>query len=244
MEAFDGNDLWGRRFRQSVGARLVEVSQRIDCAAKKAGRDQKQVTVVAVTKSLSLDAIPFLAGLGLSHFAENRPQELARRAPLMPTATWHMIGHIQRNKASQTLDHAAMIQSVDSKRLLEELELQSAKRNTLTQVLIQVNGSREPQKGGFAPDHPGEIIEAIQGLAHISVQGFMTMAKDTLDPETSRPTFALVRGLLEKVHKAIDPNKHPMDQLSMGMSGDFEQAILEGATMVRLGSVLFSMEQP
>ena len=243
MEAFDRNDSAGMRLRQSVVARLVEVSQRIDHASQKAGRGQPLVTVVAVTKSLSVGAIPFLSGLGLAHFAENRPQELARRAPLLPTATWHMIGHIQRNKAAQTLDHAAIIQSVDSKRLLEELETQSAKRNILTKILIQVNGSREPQKGGFDPDQPGEIIEAIKDLAHISVQGLMTMAKDTPDPETSRPTFALVRGLLEKIQAAIDTTKHSMDQLSMGMSGDYEQAILEGATMVRLGSVLFAPEQ-
>ena len=102
MEAFDRNDSAGMRLRQSVVARLVEVGQRIDHASQKAGRGQARVTVVAVTKSLSLGAIPFLSGLGLAHFAENRPQELARRAPLLPTASWHMIGHIQRNKAAQT----------------------------------------------------------------------------------------------------------------------------------------------
>ncbi len=244
MEAFDRNDSAGMRLRQSVVARLVEVGQRIDHASQKAGRGQARVTVVAVTKSLSLGAIPFLSGLGLAHFAENRPQELARRAPLLPTASWHMIGHIQRNKAAQTLDFAALIQSVDSKRLLEELENQSAKRNIQTPILIQVNGSKEPQKGGFDPDQPGEIIEAISRLGHITVKGFMTMARDTPDPETSRPTFALVRELLASVRAAVDTTKHSMDQLSMGMSGDYEQAILEGATMVRLGSVLFSQENP
>ncbi len=238
------NEQEGARFRQFVAARLEVVAQRIDLAAKQAGRNLRPVTVVGVTKSLPGGAIPLLAGLGLNHFAENRPQELARRSPLLAKATWHMIGHIQRNKVGQVLDHAALIQSVDSIRILEELETQSAKRNLMTKILIQVNGSREPQKGGFDPDQPGLILEAIKGLANISVQGLMTMAKDTTDPESSRPTFSLVRRLLDKIHSEIDTTKHPLDQLSMGMSGDYEQAILEGATMVRLGGILFAPELP
>lgn len=231
-------------FVESVQNRLAKVRLRIDESAKKAGRDPASVTLVAVTKSLPLDQIPLLANLGMKDFAENRPQELARRCPLLPGVTWHMIGHLQRNKVPQVLEFANLIHSVDSLKLLQEIETQSAKRGRTTRVLIQVNGSREPQKGGFDPDKPGEIVQAISGLRNVVVEGLMTMAADTDDPETTRPTFALVRELLLHIRSGCETTRHRLDQLSMGMSGDFEQAIAEGATLVRLGSVLFAPEVP
>lgn len=231
-------------FVESVKKRLTQARFRIDESAKKAGRDPAEVTLVAVTKSLPLEHIPLLANLGLNDFAENRPQELARRCPLLPAATWHMIGHLQRNKVPQVLDFAKLIHSVDSMKLLGEIEAQSAKRSRTTRVLIQINGSREPQKGGFDPDKPGEIVQAISGLRHVVVEGLMTMAADTDDPEQARPTFALVRELLMQIRPECDITRHRLDRLSMGMSGDFEQAIAEGANMVRLGSILFAPEAP
>jgi pyridoxal phosphate enzyme (YggS family) len=166
-------------FVESVKKRLTQARFRIDESAKKAGRDPAEVTLVAVTKSLPLEHIPLLDNLGLNDFAENRPQELARRCPLLPAATWHMIGHLQRNKVPQVLDFAKLIHSVDSLKLLGEIEAQSAKRSRTTRVLIQINGSREPQKGGFDPDKPGEIVQAISGLRNVVVEGLMTMAADT-----------------------------------------------------------------
>ena len=231
-------------FVESVKKRLGQVRLRIEESARKAGRDPASVTLVAVTKSLPIEQIPLLAGLGMDDFAENRPQELARRRPLLLDAKWHMIGHLQRNKVPQVLDLADLIHSVDSLKLLREIEAQSAKRGRATRVLIQVNGSREPQKGGFDPDKPGEIVDAISQLRHVAVEGLMTMAADTDDPETTRPTFALVRELLSQIQSQCDTTRHRLDRLSMGMSGDFEQAIAEGATLVRLGGVLFAPEGP
>lgn len=229
-------------FVEGVQTRLAQVRLRIAESARKTGRDPASVTLVAVTKSLPQEQIPLLAGLGLDDFGENRPQELARRQPLLPRATWHMIGHLQRNKVPQVLDFATLIHSVDSLKLLQEIEIQSGKRGRTTRVLIQVNGSREPQKGGFDPDKPGEIVQAISGLRHVAVEGLMTMAADTDNPEEARPTFALVRELLNQIRPGCDLKRHRLDRLSMGMSGDFEQAIAEGATLLRLGSVLFAPE--
>ena len=231
-------------FVAEVKKKMALARLRMDESARKAGRDPASVTLVAVTKSLPLDHIPYLANLGLEDFAENRPQELARRCTLLPGSTWHMIGHLQRNKVPQVLDFASLIHSVDSLKLLREIEVQSSKRSRTTRVLIQVNGSREPQKGGFDPDQPGEIVQAISGLRHVQVEGLMTMAADTEFPEETRPTFGLVRELLKQIRSESDTNRHPLDKLSMGMSGDFEQAIAEGATHVRLGSVLFAPGAP
>jgi len=232
-------------FRRLVRTRLGEVSVRIAVAAKKSGRTGGDVTLIAVTKSLPFERIGELRGLEISHFGENRPQDLARRQPLLPDASWHMIGHLQRNKVAQTLAHASLIHSVDSLRLLEEMEKESAKRSaknetaSTTKVLLQINGSREPQKGGFEPEELSLLRATIPSLKHVQVQGLMTMAAFSDDPETARPAFALVRSLRDRLAQQVGSAFHPLDQLSMGMSQDYEVAIEEGATMVRVGTALF-----
>lgn len=230
-------------FRALVRNRLHEVMGRIAAAATKVGRNPADVTLVAVTKSLPLEKIPFLNGLGMNHFGENRPQELCRRQPLVPEGSWHLIGHLQRNKVAQSLPHTFLFHTMDSLRLLQELEKEAGKSQKAVQALIQVNGSREPQKGGFSPEEVPGLVPVLSELKWVRVHGLMTMAADTDDPETTRPTFALVRGILNDLKACLHQTNHPLNQLSMGMSGDYEVAVEEGATLVRVGSALFGAPQ-
>ncbi|HEX3314596.1 MAG TPA: YggS family pyridoxal phosphate-dependent enzyme [Gemmataceae bacterium] len=215
-----------------VRQRIAAVDERIAAACGRAGRARSEVTVVAVTKTISAELARRVPGLGLSDLGENRPQELVRKAALLTDipVIWHMIGHLQRNKIDLVLPIATRIHAVDSLRLLDALEAAAAKSGVSVSVLLEVNASGEATKHGFAPAEVPALDMAIAALRHVRVDGLMTMAAPADDPEACRPTFRTLRKLRDRLG---------LRELSMGMTNDFEIAIEEGTTMVRLGSVYF-----
>ncbi len=211
----------------------------MQAACGRSGRARQEITLVAVTKTISSSVAALLPMLGLAHLGENRPQELWRKAAVLPvTVHWHLVGHLQRNKIERTLPLVRLLHSVDSLRLLEALEKEAAKEESPVAVLLEVNASREPNKQGFVPEELPRLVPTIAALKHVHVRGLMTMAALEENPQRSRPTFAAVRSLRDRLVAEIGP-PHRLEQLSMGMSNDFEVAIEEGATLVRIGTALF-----
>jgi hypothetical protein len=192
------------------------------------------VTLVAVTKSVAWEVAAIAAEL-IPDLGENRPQELWRKAATI-TARWHLIGHLQRNKLDRTVPLVALIHSVDSERLLESLDAFGRKRVTPIPVLLEVNCSREAAKGGFSGEAVSALTDKLGSLPGIAVRGLMTMAAYTDNPEQARPTFAELRRLRDDLRARTGLE---LPELSMGMSGDFEVAIEEGASIVRIGTLLF-----
>jgi pyridoxal phosphate enzyme (YggS family) len=230
-------------FRHLLLDRLGRVREQIAAACARAGRPPDGVTLVAVTKTVPAEVAALMPGLGVLDLGESRPQELWRKAAVLPaTVRWHLIGHLQRNKVERTLWQVDMIHSVDSVRLLEALEAEAARQaprqSRGVSILLEVNASGEASKHGFAPADVPALAEQINRLHNVRVRGLMTMAAYDPDPEKARPTFALVRQLRDRLRGEVGP-KHALDQLSMGMSNDFAVALEEGATLVRLGTVLF-----
>jgi pyridoxal phosphate enzyme (YggS family) len=211
----------------------------IEAACARAGRRPEEVTLVGVTKTVPVEVAAVMPSLGVNDLGESRPQELWRKAAAMPrNVRWHLIGHLQRNKVQQTLWQAELIHSVDSLRLLEAVEAEAARQARQVNILLQVNASREASKHGFAPEEVPALASEINKISNIRVRGLMTMAAYDEGAEKARPTFALVRQLRDRLRAEVAP-AHPLDHLSMGMSNDFEVAVEEGATLVRLGTVLF-----
>jgi pyridoxal phosphate enzyme (YggS family) len=211
---------------------LARVEERIARACARAGRNREDVTLVAVTKSVTPEVAAALLELGIADLGENRPQELWRKAAALAGPRWHLIGHLQRNKIDRTLPLVSWIHSVDSVRLLDALEA----CGTHVNVLLEVNASGEANKQGFAPAGVLDLAAKVDALKHVQVRGLMTMAA-LQDAEACRPTFTALRQLRDQVQARLPA--HRLDHLSMGMSNDFEVAIEEGATFVRLGTVLF-----
>jgi pyridoxal phosphate enzyme (YggS family) len=229
----------GARGRVDLSGRVVDVLGRKIAACARAGRHPGDVELVAVTKTVSVEWARAVSDAGIHHLGESRPQELWCKAAAIDRAVWwHLIGHLQRNKVERTLPLVHMIHSVDSLRLLTAIEEEAGRQLRVVDVLLQVNASREASKHGFAPEEVPALAEEINKLRNVRVRGLMTMAAYDEDPEKSRPTFALVRQLRDRLRGEVAP-AHAMDHLSMGMSNDFEVAIEEGATLVRLGTVLF-----
>ncbi len=224
--------------RDILAANLQCIEARLAAACARAGRDRREVTLVAVTKTVPVEVAGLLPGLGVLDLGENRPQELWRRAALLPAGIrWHLIGHLQRNKVERTLPLVHRVHSVDSLRLLAALE--EARPARPPEVFLEVNCSGEASKHGFAPDQVPGLAGELAKLEHLRVVGLMTMAAPEDDPERCRPAFALLRRLGGELRRAVG-ERHPLNELSMGMSNDFEVAIEEGATSVRLGTVLFA----
>lgn len=225
--------------RSTLMDRLVAVEGRLRAACRRAGRSRDDVTLVAVTKTAPVEAAAALAEMGVRDLGENRPQELWRKAAaLPPTVRWHLIGHLQRNKIADTLPLVHCIHSVDGPRLLAALEEEAGRQERLIDVLLQVNASREASKQGFAPEDVPGLAPALLGLKSVRVTGLMTMAAYEENPERCRPTFVLLRELRDRLRAAVG-SAHPLTELSMGMSNDYEVAVEEGATLVRVGTALF-----
>jgi pyridoxal phosphate enzyme (YggS family) len=221
----------------SVSTNYHTVLERIAAACERSGRDAAAVTLVAVTKYAPTAAVEELVALGHRDFGENRPQQLLERASQFPPdVNWHLIGPLQRNKARKLLPAAKLIHSVDNLRLLEALDRLAAELSLRPLLLLEVNVSGEASKHGFSPDELRAAWPAIVKFTRLDVAGLMTMAPATDDPETARPHFRSLRLLRDEL-AARGPC--PLPELSMGMSGDFDLAIEEGATLVRVGSVLF-----
>jgi|SRR5579883_899193 len=228
--------------RSVLNDRMASVRGRIAEACRRAGRDPVSVTLVAVTKTVSPRVAALAAELGARDLGESRPQELWKKAESVPSANWHLIGHLQRNKIDRTVPLVALIHSVDSERLLAALDAFGRKRNVPIPVLLEANCSGEEAKGGFAPAEMPGVCEKAASLAGVAVRGLMTMAAYAEDPQSARPTFAMLRELRDslRTHTPL-----PLTELSMGMSNDFEVAVEEGATFVRIGTTLFEgLEEP
>ncbi len=228
-------------YHRAVAENLPRVVERIAAAAERSGRDPGAVRVVAVTKGHPPGAIEAALAAGLRDIGENRVEELQWKAPLFEAepVTWHAIGHIQRRKAAGAARLAALIHSVDSLRLAEKLSRLGVAEGRRIPVLVQVNASGEATKGGFpaarAPDEAVAGIARVAGLPGLRVDGLMTMAPFVADEPTLRATFRTTRAVLEAA-RGIDGVEGR--ELSMGMSNDYETAVEEGSTMVRLGTTL------
>jgi len=207
-------------------------------ACGRAGRQRKDVTLVAVTKTVSSDVATILPEFGVFNLGESRPQELWKKVAAIPQARWHLIGHLQRNKIEPTLPVVHLIHSIDSMRLLAAIDAEATRTQRTADVLLEFNLSREPQKSGFAAEDPASVASAVTKLNSTKVCGLMTMAALGEDPERSRPVFAELRRLRDEFKKRVGP-PHTLEHLSMGMSQDYEVAIEEGATLIRVGSALF-----
>ncbi len=220
-------------------ARYAEVEQKIQSACDRVGRNRNEVTLVAVTKTISAEATALLPSLGIIDLGESRPQVLWEKAEALPdNVRWHMIGHLQRNKIDRTLPLVSRIHSVDSMRLLEALDKEATKLSRPVPIFLEINASREPQKHGFAPEELPQLLPKLEEVNGVHVEGLMTMAAFEEDVEKCRPTFASLRELRDRFSQEM-PNPHSLHHLSMGMSNDYEVAIEEGSTFIRLGSVLF-----
>ncbi|MGL6073501.1 MAG: YggS family pyridoxal phosphate-dependent enzyme [Fimbriiglobus sp.] len=215
-----------------LAERFAMVQARIAAACARANRPVESVTLVAVTKTIGPETAALLPSLGITNMGENRPQELGRKAAMIPGVRWHMVGHLQRNKIDKLLPDTHLIHSVDSERLLLSLHEAGQKRGSPVSVLLELNCSREEAKGGFDPAVLPEIVSRFPSLPGVRVEGLMTMAAAHPDPEDCRATFRELRELRDQ--------HLPGTGLSMGMSNDFEVAIEEGATWVRIGSTLFA----
>ena len=216
--------------------RLTDVQDRIQRACERAGRNRADVTLVAVTKTVGEAVAARLPGLGVSDLGESRPQELWKKAAAIPDVRWHLIGHLQRNKIDRTVPLVCLIHSVDSVRVLEALHQFGLKCGSAVPVLLEVNCSREAAKGGLAVEELPAVCESAMSLPGVRVEGLMTMAAYSDDPTACRPSFAELRTLREQMRPRTGL---PLPHLSMGMSNDFEVAVEEGATFVRIGSTLF-----
>ena len=228
-------------YHRAVAENLPRVRERIAAAAGRSGRDPGEVRVVAVTKGHPPGAIEAVLAAGLRDIGENRVEELQWKAPLFEAGTvnWHAIGHIQRRKAAGAARLAALVHSVDSLRLAGKLSRLGEAEGRRIPVLVQVNASGEATKGGFpaahAPDEAVAGIARVAGLPGLRVEGLMTMAPFVADEATLRATFRTARAVLEA---ASEFDGVEGCELSMGMSNDYEIAIEEGSTMVRLGTTL------
>ena len=215
--------------------RVAEIRARIDAAAARGGHRQPRVTIVAVTKTHGADAPRAAWAAGIHDVGENKVQEaLAKMAEVDVPVRWHMIGHLQRNKVKQ-LDGFSLVHGVDSARLADALHEHGVARDRAMEVLLQVNVAGEATKGGFSPDELRPEAERLTTQVGVRVRGVMTMAPLTGDERVLRATFAGARECLAVLREV----GHPADELSMGMSNDYEVAVEEGATMVRLGTALF-----
>ena len=225
---------------ERILANLREVRDRIADAARRSGRTPDAVRLVAVTKTIPVETIRILLEAGQRDLGENRAQQLRDRAAELADAPvcWHMIGRLQRNKVKYVVPAAMMIHSVDSVRLAEEISKRAQAAGARATCLVEVNASGEEAKGGVAPAEAPRVAAEIAALPALDLVGLMTMAPLVDDPETVRPVFAALRECLARVNREADLAK-PLTELSMGMTQDYETAIEEGATIVRIGTALF-----
>ncbi len=222
-----------------VKEQLKEVQARIEAACRRAGRDPEEVTLIAVSKTKPASMIEEAYEEGIRDFGENKVQEILEKQPILPQdIRWHMIGHLQRNKVKQVIDRAVLIHSVDSVRLARQIEEEAARKNIQVDILLEINVAREESKFGFFLEEAEEALMEIRTLPHVHVRGFMTIAPFVENSEENRNVFKkLFEFYVDMKSKNID--NVTMDVLSMGMSGDYEVAIEEGATMVRVGTSIF-----
>lgn len=223
----------------SVCENYKEVEKHVEEACKRAGRKREEVTLIAVSKTKPVSMIEELLPLKVTEFGENKVQELTAKAEVLPANLhWHMIGHLQRNKVKYIVDKACLIHSVDSLRLAEEISKEAQKKQVTANILIEVNVAEEESKFGVSTEEALSLVEQVSLLPNIAVKGLMTIAPYVENPEENRWIFQKLKNLSIDI-KGKNFDNVIMDVLSMGMTGDYEVAIEEGATHVRVGTGIF-----
>ncbi|WP_029230895.1 YggS family pyridoxal phosphate-dependent enzyme [Butyrivibrio sp. VCB2006] len=218
---------------------LEIVEKNIQEACKRAGRDRSEVTLIAVSKTKPVSDIRQAMECGITVFGENKVQEIRdKTAEIKEPLFWHMIGHLQANKVKYLPGVACMIHSVDNVKLADEIEKQAAKHDIVMDVLVEVNMAHEDTKFGITPEEAPDFVKEISVNKHLKIRGLMTIAPYTEEPETNRVFFSGLRKLKDEINAMNIPGVN-MDTLSMGMTGDYEVAIEEGATFVRVGTGIF-----
>lgn len=218
---------------------LTIVEQKIQAACDRSGRSRSEVTLIAVSKTKPIEMLQEIYDCGQRQFGENKVQELTEKAEVLPEDIgWHMIGHLQRNKVKYIVDKACLIHSVDSVRLAKAISDEAVKKGCTVAVLIEVNVAGEESKFGILPEEAVEFAREISSYPNIKIEGLMTIAPYVEDPEENRPVFRKLRQLGVDI-KAKNMNNVNVNILSMGMTNDYEVAIEEGATMVRVGTGIF-----
>ena len=218
---------------------LNQVERKIEEACKRAGRDRNEVTLIAVSKTKPVEMLQEVYDENVRDFGENKVQELCDKIEVMPQdIRWHMIGHLQRNKVNYIVGKVELIHSVDSYRLAEEINIQAKKKNIIVPILVEVNIAHEESKFGISEDDAIQLVKEIAELENVRIMGLMTIAPYTENAEDNRIYFRNLKKLYVDIkEKNID--NVVMSNLSMGMTGDYEVAIEEGATMVRVGTGIF-----
>lgn len=222
-----------------IEQQLNEVLRRIETACSHCGRDTKDITLIAVSKTKPLSMLEKVYALGIRNFGENKVQEIMDKKPQMPQdSQFHMIGHLQRNKVRQVLKHVQWIHSVDSVALAEQIQAEAIKTGQLVNILLEVNVAKEASKYGFFPEDLMQAVGQIGKLSQLRIGGLMTIAPFVVNSEENRPIFKKLYQLSVDI-KSKNIDNVSMSVLSMGMSGDYEVAIQEGATMIRVGTSIF-----
>lgn len=218
---------------------LAEVEKNICAACERAGRDRNEITLITVSKTNPVSRLKEAMDCGIHIFGENKVQEMLEKQEALPKdLEWHMIGHLQRNKVKYLVGKVALIHSVDSLRLAQEISKEALKQGTIENILVEINVAEETSKFGITTDEAIELIPEIAKLPNICIKGLMTIAPFVADPEENRVVFRALKKLSVDISsKNID--NVTMDVLSMGMTNDYEVAIEEGSTMVRVGTGIF-----
>ena len=215
---------------------LKDVEKRINAACLRSGRKREDVTLIVVSKTKPVSMIREVLALGPLDFGENKPQELRDKYDVLPKEIrWHMIGNLQRNKVKYVVGRAVMIHSLGSLPLAEQIEKESARRSLIMPCLVEVNVAKEASKEGVLIEEAFDFIRRVSSFEHIRIEGLMTVAPFVSDPEQNRPCFRALRNLAVDMERENIDNVY-MRHLSMGMTGDFEVAVEEGATMIRVGT--------
>lgn len=222
----------------AIAAARARVLGRIDAACRRVGRDARTVELIAVSKTVPVERLRAALAAGLTILGENRVQEGVEKASQLPGATWHLIGPLQSNKARRAVESFETIETVDSADLAARLDRLTGelRPGRPLPVLLQVNVDADPAKAGFAPAGLEATVAPLLELPNLEIRGLMTVGRLVEDPAEARPTFVALRRLSEQLRRSV-PSLGP--ELSMGMSADFEVAVEEGATMVRVGQALF-----
>ncbi len=222
-----------------IAEQLQYVQNEISEACRRSGRNANEVTLIAVSKTKPISMIQEAIDAGQVIFGENKVQELCSKFEELPKdLVWHLIGHLQRNKVKYIVDKAALIHSVDSVRLAETISQEATKQNCIVPILVEVNVAQEDTKFGVSVEETIPLIEEVSKLPNLQIKGLMTIAPYVADPEENRPVFRKLKELSVDI-KAKNMNNVSMDTLSMGMTNDYQVAVEEGATMVRVGTGIF-----
>ena len=223
----------------SVAENIKNVRERLNAACLRAGRDPKEVTLISVSKTKPVSMLMEAYEAGERDFGENKVQEITEKRPQIPeSAKFHMIGHLQTNKVGQVIDKVVLIHSCDSVHLAEKIEKEAAKRGIIANVLLEVNVAREESKFGMFLEDVIPNLKEIQQFPHVCVKGMMTIAPNVENAEENRNYFKELYQLYIDI-KSKNIANGTMGVLSMGMTGDFEVAVEEGATMIRVGTGIF-----